>query len=113
MKRVYVAGKLNGPACEYIQNMHKMIKYGVAIKNMGFSIFVPCLDILLGIFAGSFTYEDFFKNNVTWLEVADILFVLPGWETSPGTKKEIEVARGFGIPVVFTLVDLYKLRKEE
>ena len=36
---------------------------------------------------------------MAWLEVSDAVVLVPGWEQSNGTKKEIEVAEKLGIPV--------------
>ena len=43
----------------------------------------------------------------------DAVLVVPGWENSTGTKKEIEVAINLGIPVFYTLEELIRfLRKK-
>jgi len=73
MERVYIAGKLNGMAVDYLKN----------VQN------------------GYYDYDDYFDNNIEWLKVADAVFVCPGWEESKGTAREIEVANSYAIPVVY------------
>jgi hypothetical protein len=109
--RVYIAGKLNAMACEYIRNMHQMISYGEQLRRRGFSVFIPCLDILLGMMFGDWDYEDYFHNSQPWLEVSDILFVCPGWEASSGTKREMIRARELGIPICCTMTEVEAVRE--
>ena len=87
--RCYIAGKLNADAVGYIQNMHKMIRVARELRKLGIAVYVPCNDFLEGLVDGDFTYLDYFNNSQPWLEVSDFIFVVPGWETSDGTKKEI------------------------
>lgn len=112
MKKIYVAGKLNDGAVGYIQNLHTMIAWDIKIREQGFSVFNPCIDVLTGIVAGNFDYKDYFENNLPWLAVADALFLLPNWETSEGAKKEIDFAMHRGIPIFNTLSDLIAWRAE-
>lgn len=101
--RVYVAGKLNDMACGYIQNTHKMIKVAEEVHKAGFAVYIPCIDFLTGVVIGNFTYKDYFDNSQPWLDVSDAIFLVPGWETSKGTKKEISRAKAQGIPVFTNL----------
>ena len=99
MKRIYIAGKLNDDACGYIKNVHRMIKTAREVRRAGFSVYVPGLDFLEGLVDGHFEYEDYFQNSQPWLAASDAVFLVPGWETSSGTKREIELAGELGIPV--------------
>jgi len=103
MIRVYIAGRLNGDAVSYIQNLHRMLIWGAELRRNGFSVLVPGLDLLLGLSAGNWEYEDYFDNSQPWLEVADVLFLVPGWEGSSGTLKELEMARKEGIQCLESL----------
>ena len=99
MKKVYIAGKLNDMAVGYIKNCHKMIKVAKEVRNAGFSVYVPCVDFLEGLVDGNFEYEDFFNNSQPWLLSADAIFLVPGWGSSEGTKREIALARENDIPI--------------
>lgn len=105
MKRVYIAGKLNSDACGYITNMHKMIIGAEKVRKLGFAVFVPGLDFLQGLVFGNWEYPDYFNNSQPWLDAADAVFLVPGWETSSGAKREIERAIENNIPV-FSDLDL-------
>jgi hypothetical protein len=114
MKRVYVCGKLNADACNYIKNCHQMIKYADKIRRMGFSVYIPCLDFLSGLVMGDYEYQDYFKNNLPWLECADYIFVIPDSENSKGTQAEIKRAQELGIPVFdnLTFFEVLKMQGE-
>jgi hypothetical protein len=104
MKRVYVAGKLNGEASDYIKNLHKMIKSGDNVRKAGFSVFIPGIDFLCGLTLGDWDYEHYFQNSQPWLEASDAVFVQGrNWKTSKGTNREIASAKRLGIPVFHNL----------
>ena len=98
MKRVYVAGKLNGMACDYNKNLHYMIVWAEKVRRAGYAVFVPGLDMLIGVVMGDLDYADYFDNSQPWLDASDAVFLTPGWETSEGTKREIERAKAQNIP---------------
>jgi hypothetical protein len=98
-KKVYIAGKLNDDAVGYIKNCHKMIMTAKLVRDNGYSVYVPCNDFLEGIVSGEFNYEHYFENSQPWLEVSNALFLVPGWEMSSGTRREIERADVLGIPI--------------
>lgn len=105
MKRIYVAGKLNSDACGYIKNIHQMIIWAEKVRKLGFAVFVPGLDFLQGLVFGNWEYQDYFNNSQSWLDASDAIFLVPGWETSEGSKREIQRAKEHNIPV-FTDLDL-------
>lgn len=113
--RVYVAGKLNdSDAVKYLRNCHRMILVAESVRRQGFSVYIPCLDFLMGMVFGDWSYEDYFDNSQPWLEVSDAVVVCPdGWEDSDGTKKEIATAERLDIPVFFSTEDLVKWRDEK
>ncbi len=107
MKKVYVAGKLNDDAVGYIQNIHRMIVIANAAREVGFAVFVPCIDILQGIVAGNWTYREYFDNSQPWLIASDaVLVVKEGYKNSKGTMREIETAKKHDIPVFFSLKEM-------
>ena len=98
-RRIYIAGKLNDDAVGYIKHLHRMIKTAREVRRAGFSVYVPGNDFLEGLVDGNFGYEEYFQNSQPWLAASDAVFLTPGWETSSGTKREIELAGELGIPV--------------
>lgn len=110
MKKIYIAGKLNDNASGYIKNVHKMIKFAEQIRIQGFSVYVPAIDLLMGLVIGSYDYDDYFNNSQPWLEVSDAMFLTPGWSKSKGTLREIQRAHKFNIPTFMKISDLVEWR---
>lgn len=106
MKRIYIAGKLNDMAVDYLLNVHKMMVTAEEVRKAGYSIYVPAIDLIMGIAFGYTKYEDYFNNSQPWLEVSDAIFLTPGWETSKGTEKEIQLAWKNDIPVFDDLLNM-------
>jgi hypothetical protein len=106
MIKVYIAGKLNAGAVDYIHNVHAMITAANRIRLMGHSVYPPCQDIVTGLIIGDLTYNDFFENNLPWLKCADCLYIMPNSEESSGTQAEIKLARLYDIPVIFDIEEL-------
>lgn len=104
--KIYVAGALNAMACDYIKNVHKMILWGNFIHKKGFAVFVPGIDFLCGVVSGDWNYLDYFDNSQPWLKASDAVFVTPEWESSKGTRVEIETAKKQNIPVFFKVKDM-------
>ncbi len=46
-----------------------------------------------------------------WVKVSEALIVLPKWENSSGTKKEIKIAKKLNIPVFYDYYELIKFFK--
>jgi len=99
MRKVYVAGKLNDDAVGYIKNVHRMIKTARKVRMAGYAVYVPCNDFLEGLVDGGFEYNEYFDNSQPWLKSADAVFLTPGWEFSTGTRREMDLALSFNIPV--------------
>lgn len=106
MKRIYIAGKLNDMAVDYLLNVHKMMATAEEVRKAGYSIYVPAIDLIMGIAFGYTKYEDYFNNSQPWLEASDAIFLTPGWETSKGTEKEIQLAWKNDIPVFDDLLNM-------
>ena len=99
MKKVYCAGKLNDDAVGYIMNCHRMIRTAKKVREAGYAVYVPCLDFLEGVVTGSMSYDDYFNNGQEWLKASDAVFLVPGWESSKGTRREMELADANNIPI--------------
>ena len=103
-KKIYIAGKLNDMAVDYLHNVHKMMTVAEEVRKAGYSVFVPAIDLLMGIKFGYKSYEDYFNNSQPWLAASDAVFLVEGWDGSECTEREIELAEELGIPV-FTKLD--------
>lgn len=96
---IYIAGALRGDIPTYISNASKMIKYGELIRRVGYSVYIPALDLLQGLVMGDMEFDDYFNNSFAILPRCDALYLVPNWENSEGTKKEIALAKSLNIPV--------------
>ena len=97
--KIYVAGPLNAMAVDYLKNVSNMMTEAEHLRRLGFSIYVPAIDLLMGIKFGYTSYNDYFDNSQPWLLAADAVYLCTGWENSKGTKVEMETAMANGIPV--------------
>lgn len=109
-KLIYIAGALNSDAVGYIKNFHNMLVMAESVRREGFAVFVPALDFMMGVMWGDYEYADYFDNSQPILDRCDAVFVVPGWENSSGTKKEISSAIMQNIPVFFELAHLREWR---
>ena len=102
MKRIYIAGRLNDMACDYIKNVHEMIKDAEEVRKAGFAVFIPGIDLLCGLVQGDWNYKDYFDNSQPWLDASHAVYVRSkDWEKSSGTSKEVLRAKNQNIPVFF------------
>ena len=108
--RVYVAGAYSAPnVMDVLGNIGRGIEACKTLLQAGYAPFCPWLDFLLVIQQGGnqkLTIEDMYEYTLAWLESADVLLILPGWENSKGTKAEIDRAIELGIPVCYSGAEL-------
>ena len=108
LARVYVAGPLNAMAIDYINNCRSMMQAADELRVMGYSVYVPCLDLLMGLAVrNEWDYEDYFGNSQPWLMAADAVYLCPGWEDSKGTRREKALADQLGIPTFTSTRELF------
>ena len=108
MKRIYIGGKLSADAVDYIKNLHILCEWAEKIRRIGYSVFVPGLDFLMGFKFGNWDYDDYIRNSLEWLKVSDALFIVPDSLQSKGVQIEIEVAKGNNIPIYYADEDGYE-----
>lgn len=104
MRRIYVAGPYSAPSVlEGLENIRAGIRASREIFEAGDAPFCPWLDFLFVLVRDDggrqMTVEDYYAYSLKWLEVSDAVVVLPGWERSQGTLKEIKAAEARAIPV--------------
>lgn len=113
MKRVYVAGAYSADnVITVLDNMRRGMRASTEVFLKGFSPFCPWLDYQFTLMlrdGEKLTVEDYYRYSMAWLEVSDVVLVLPGSEHSKGTKQEIIRANELGIPVVYDIEDLCKM----
>ena len=106
MRRIYVAGAYSADnVINVFENMRKGIELSYEVLKAGFSPFCPWLDYHFSLM-GEVSIEEYYRYSMAWLEVSEAVLVVPGWEDSAGTKKEMVRAHELGIPVYFSLGEL-------
>jgi Domain of unknown function (DUF4406) len=89
--------------------MREGLRWATKIFLAGHAPFAPWLDFHYQLMLREgerLQVDDYYKNSLAWLQVADVVFVIPGWENSNGTVNEIAEAERLGIPVVYSIDDV-------
>lgn len=105
MKRIYLAGSYSADnIIGVLDNIRKGQRAGAVAMMRGYAVFCPWLDYQLhfhlreGETIPKKIYQD---NSMAWLEVSNEVWVLPGYENSNGTNREIARAHELKIPVKY------------
>lgn len=85
-KTLYISGKITGTT-DY---MERFAKAQQKLKAQGFSVINPAA--VNSMLPEDTPYEDYMKVSFTLLEIADAVYMLEGWEDSPGACREHAVA---------------------
>ncbi len=104
MKRVYIAGPISGGTLETLANIRRGLKAACRAIKLGHAVFSPHLDFQLNLVAEPgdvLSVAEYQDNSMAWLEVSNEVWVLPGYENSNGTKREIARAHELKIPVKY------------
>jgi hypothetical protein len=115
-KRVYIAGKYSADnVLDVLDNIRIGTRMGTVLLMKGFAPFCPWLDhqfqfMLQG--DEKLVVEDYYEYSLAWLEVSQVMLVLPGFENSKGTAKEIERAKELFIPICYNMDQLDKWNKD-
>ncbi len=100
MQIAYIAGPYRAKTkLGIIRNILKARKIAKKYWALGYTVFCPHLNSAL--MDGTAPEEVFMRGDLEFLQYADILVVIPGWEWSTGTLGEIEFAKAKGIPVIY------------
>lgn len=110
MKIVYLAGPYRGanPA-ETERNIRTAQRYAMALTEAGIAVYSPHLNT--AHFDGLQPDEWFFKHGLEMLRRCDALVVMPGFENSSGTLREVMEAQKLQIPTCYvpdpeTMIDM-------
>ena len=109
MKRLYIAGAYNADnVIGILDNIREGTRAATKAFLAGFAPFCPWSDrdFHLMLRDGErLTIDDYYRYSLKWLEVSDGMLLVPGFENSRGTKKEMEYAEAHNIPMFFFLED--------
>jgi hypothetical protein len=101
---IYVAGPINGDACQYIVNVGNMLCTAEWIRGLGASVCVPCNDFLSGLISGELKYEDYVQNSMDLMIHCDAVYFMDYDESSKGCCGEYNEAVKRDVKI-FTNID--------
>ena len=99
MQCVFVAGPYNSSdVIRVLGNMRRGMETCYRLIKYGMAPFCPWLDYHYALI-GEMSVEEYRAYSIAWLRKADAVLLVEGWQNSPGTTKEIDIAVAMGIPV--------------
>lgn len=110
MKKAYIAGPMTphgnrsdtrNAAIEYLLNVRDLIAAAVALIRKGYAPYCPGIDLqyFLSLPSGEMISEECIKDvSMAFLEISDIIVLLPGWEASLGCRVEYSRSVELGMP---------------
>ena len=109
-KRIYTAGAMSDPNClQFLENLRRGIRVSAELVLLGFHPFSPFIDFQFFLALRNdeeITMEMIQAYSMAWLEVSQVVLVLPGYEKSQGTLAEIDKAIELGIPIYYSMEEL-------
>ena len=109
MIKVYVAGAYSADnIINCLKNIGRGEHYSAELFMRGYAPFCPWhdADYVIKNWDKDFTVRQFYDYSMAWLDVSDVVYLVPGWENSKGTLAEIERAKQLNIPVVKSFYEL-------
>lgn len=103
--RIYIAGPYDGPdVITVLGNIRRGIEMASELMDCGMAPYCPFLDFQIAFTTvGSWMKKkDYQETSMAFVECCDAMLLLPGWEKSGGTAREIERARSLGIQIFDT-----------
>ncbi|EBW6363363.1 nucleoside 2-deoxyribosyltransferase [Salmonella enterica subsp. enterica serovar Oranienburg] len=90
MAIIYIAGPMTG-----LENFNRdnFNITAVVLKSMGHTVLNPAL------LPDGLTYGQYMKIGKAMLECADTIYLLEGWQDSPGATAEYDLAKRLGLEV--------------
>jgi len=104
MKMAFIAGPFYGDGDSAVISKNIEVAEQVAIELANRRVEFFCPHTHTGSIAKkTLANEDFFRQlcRSILIRVADCLVLLPGWEESYGTQREIKLANTLGIPIFY------------
>jgi len=106
---VYISGPISDASdVRVMENLHRFAVVEHMLLTRGFAPINPACDsVAVGM--GDVTYEILMEKDKALLSMSDVMYVLPGADSSPGSQIEQEEARHLDIPIVDNLSALEDL----
>ena len=113
MKKAYLAGPMTphgnrsdtqNAAIEYLLNVRDLIGAAITLIRKGYAPYCPGIDCLyyLSLPSGEVISENCIKGiSMAFLDISDIIVLLPNWESSLGCQAEFSRAVELGMPAFY------------
>lgn len=108
---VYVAGAYSGYIMDVATNIRKGRRVCIDLVLLGYNPYCPWNDWEWAV-VEDIPKEAFQRVGIAHLLKSDCVFLVPGWENSGGTKREIEIAKQRGIPIFSNIDELNSWNKQ-
>lgn len=109
---VYVAGPFSAPTREGVEaNIFRVVEYGVKIAELGFFPVIPHANTADPRFEKVQDYPFWIEGTMGLMERSDVLFLIPGWEASSGSRGEHARQKELCKPIFTTIVSLFNWGK--
>ena len=92
-KKIYISGPITGTA-DY---MERFARAEAELEAEGYAVINPAK--VNAMLPEETSYEQYMNMSMTMLEDADMIYMLEGWETSGGARREFDRARAEGKPI--------------
>lgn len=89
-RKIYLAGPVTGVP-DYVE---RFVKAKRCLEKMGHLVLSP------EVLPEGFDYEDYMRITIAMLYICDTIVLLPGWEQSKGTLRELKEAIRTGKEIV-------------
>lgn len=102
--KIYIAGPMFGGDVEETGKLARVaMGYSKKLMELGFWVFCPMTNCLLGQFAHHVMLEKIIVGNLEIMGACDYVFMLPNWRDSLEAETERAFAMMHKIPVFYTL----------
>lgn len=106
--KVYMAGPIQGAdTLHTLANIQNGEMWTAKVFQLGFSPFPVFSDHgFLKCVRPVPVIREVYQYSLAWLEVADAIFFIPGWEKSTGSLAEKKAAESLSLPIFTDLVEM-------
>lgn len=106
---------LSGPMTPYEKftlehNIQDALRYYYFLLNKGYPTFCPHLCAIDPVTEKVLSYEQWMEYDFRILDFCTHIFMMPTWEKSLGAKRELEYAQLRGIPILYSIDELDKIK---
>jgi hypothetical protein len=97
---IYLAGPYSATTInQTYENIQKARQKAIELWTQGNAVICPHLNSYM--MDGVVPYEQFLNGYLEILKQCDAVYMMSGWETSKGSKRENEFAKENNIPVIY------------